>query len=158
MLEPNCHQAEWKPGESHSSLWQNLADSLEVMRSLLGDERVLCAAPRPVYPWSFISRGTHSPAIPVGESVYDLLPKELQLPPSRETSVASMSQTSGGEAGSPPPAVVAADSSYVFPRLKKDDLWDSVSCHPRDMRWTSLPVSVTGPFFWSGSSYQNLQR
>ncbi|XP_075795885.1 nuclear factor of activated T-cells 5 isoform X3 [Pelodiscus sinensis] len=45
------------------------------------------------------------------ESVYDLLPKELQLPPSRETSVASMSQTSGGEAGSPPPAVVAADAS-----------------------------------------------
>ncbi|TFK03859.1 nuclear factor of activated T-cells 5, tonicity-responsive [Platysternon megacephalum] len=68
MLEPNCHQAEWKPGESHSSLWQNLADSLEVMRSLLGDERVLCAAPRPVYPWSFISRGTHTPAIPVGDS------------------------------------------------------------------------------------------
>uniref|UniRef100_A0A8C8VJC7 Nuclear factor of activated T-cells 5 n=1 Tax=Pelusios castaneus TaxID=367368 RepID=A0A8C8VJC7_9SAUR len=45
------------------------------------------------------------------ESVYDLLPKELQLPPSQETSVASMSQTSGGEAGSPPPAVVAADAS-----------------------------------------------
>ncbi|NWH39591.1 NFAT5 factor, partial [Chloropsis hardwickii] len=45
------------------------------------------------------------------ESVYDLLPKELQLPPSRETSIASMSQTSGGEAGSPPPAVVAADAS-----------------------------------------------
>lgn len=50
------------------------------------------------------------------ESVYDLLPKELQLPPSRETSVASMSQTSGGEAGSPPPAVVAAGkSSHFFP-------------------------------------------
>ncbi|XP_069072977.1 nuclear factor of activated T-cells 5 isoform X1 [Pleurodeles waltl] len=48
------------------------------------------------------------------ESVYDLLPKELQLPPSRETSIAPMSQTSGGEAdevGSPPPAVVAADAS-----------------------------------------------
>ncbi|XP_073440437.1 nuclear factor of activated T-cells 5 isoform X6 [Dendrobates tinctorius] len=45
------------------------------------------------------------------ESVYDLLPKELQLPTSRETSVAPMSQTSGGEAGSPPPAVVAADAS-----------------------------------------------
>ncbi|KAM6058124.1 LOW QUALITY PROTEIN: nuclear factor of activated T-cells 5 [Chlamydotis macqueenii] len=45
------------------------------------------------------------------ESVYDLLPKGLQLPPSRETPVASMSQTSGGEAGSPPPAVVAADAS-----------------------------------------------
>uniref|UniRef100_A0A8C0L717 NFAT5 n=1 Tax=Canis lupus dingo TaxID=286419 RepID=A0A8C0L717_CANLU len=47
------------------------------------------------------------------ESVYDLLPKELQLPPSRETSVASMSQTSGGEAGSPPPAVVAAGISAI---------------------------------------------
>ncbi|KAM5138496.1 nuclear factor of activated T-cells 5 isoform 4-T4 [Mantella aurantiaca] len=45
------------------------------------------------------------------ESVYDLLPKELQLPSSRETSIAPMSQTSGGEAGSPPPAVVAADAS-----------------------------------------------
>ncbi|KAI2579408.1 NFAT5 isoform 11 [Pan troglodytes] len=48
------------------------------------------------------------------ESVYDLLPKELQLPPSRETSVASMSQTSGGEAGSPPPAVVAAGIPEMF--------------------------------------------
>uniref|UniRef100_A0A8C6Z1H4 Uncharacterized protein n=1 Tax=Nothoprocta perdicaria TaxID=30464 RepID=A0A8C6Z1H4_NOTPE len=48
------------------------------------------------------------------ESVYDLLPKELQLPPSRETSVASMSQTSGGEAGSPPPAVVAAGKCSQF--------------------------------------------
>ncbi|XP_068116860.1 nuclear factor of activated T-cells 5 isoform X3 [Hyperolius riggenbachi] len=45
------------------------------------------------------------------ESVYDLLPKELQLPSSREPSVAPMSQTSGGEAGSPPPGVVAADAS-----------------------------------------------
>lgn len=36
------------------------------------------------------------------------------MPPSRETSVAPMSQTSGGEAdevGSPPPAIVAADAS-----------------------------------------------
>ncbi|CAH2323980.1 nuclear factor of activated T-cells 5 isoform X4 [Pelobates cultripes] len=45
------------------------------------------------------------------ESVYDLLPKELRLPPSRDTSVAPMSQTSGGEAGSPPPGVIAADAS-----------------------------------------------
>ncbi|KAG8437512.1 hypothetical protein GDO86_008280 [Hymenochirus boettgeri] len=44
------------------------------------------------------------------ESVYDL-PKELQLPLSQETSVAPMSQTSGGEAGSPPPAAIAADAS-----------------------------------------------
>lgn len=48
------------------------------------------------------------------ESVYDLLPKELQLPPSRETTVASMSQTSGGEAGSPPPAVVAAGMHFIL--------------------------------------------
>uniref|UniRef100_A0A4W3J258 Nuclear factor of activated T-cells 5 n=1 Tax=Callorhinchus milii TaxID=7868 RepID=A0A4W3J258_CALMI len=41
------------------------------------------------------------------ESVYDLLPKQLQLPAS-ETSVVSMSQKSGGEAGSPPSATVAA--------------------------------------------------
>ncbi|XP_072278672.1 nuclear factor of activated T-cells 5 isoform X2 [Pyxicephalus adspersus] len=45
------------------------------------------------------------------ESVYDLLPKELQLPSTRESTIAPMSQTSGGEAGSPPPAVVAADAS-----------------------------------------------
>lgn len=48
------------------------------------------------------------------ESVYDLLPKELQLPPPRETCVASMSQTSGGEAGSPPPAVVAAGMHFIL--------------------------------------------
>lgn len=51
------------------------------------------------------------------ESVYDLLPKELQLPPSRELSVASMSQTSGGEACSPPPGVVAAGK--CFPWIKQ---------------------------------------
>lgn len=51
------------------------------------------------------------------ESVYDLLPKELQLPPSRELSVASMSQTSGGEAGSPPPGVVAAGKYFHWARL-----------------------------------------
>lgn len=53
-------------------------------------------------------------SFPPTESVYDLLPKELQLPPSRETSVASMSQTSGGEAGSPPPAVVAAGMHFIL--------------------------------------------
>ncbi|XP_060693996.1 nuclear factor of activated T-cells 5 [Hemiscyllium ocellatum] len=44
------------------------------------------------------------------ESVYDLLPKELQLPTS-EISIASMSQKSGGEATSPPSAAVAPDVS-----------------------------------------------
>uniref|UniRef100_A0A671MDA0 Uncharacterized protein n=1 Tax=Sinocyclocheilus anshuiensis TaxID=1608454 RepID=A0A671MDA0_9TELE len=42
------------------------------------------------------------------ESVYDLLPKELQLPSSREQSAAAMSQKSGGEAGPPPSTAVAA--------------------------------------------------
>uniref|UniRef100_A0A8B9G764 Uncharacterized protein n=1 Tax=Amazona collaria TaxID=241587 RepID=A0A8B9G764_9PSIT len=60
-------------------------------------------------PKSLYSKGdTYHQNLHTHESVYDLLPKELQLPPSTETSVASMSQTSGGEASSPPPAVVAA--------------------------------------------------
>ncbi|KAG5839303.1 hypothetical protein ANANG_G00203600 [Anguilla anguilla] len=42
------------------------------------------------------------------ESVYDLLPKELQLPSSSESNQAAMSQKSGGEAGPPPPAAVAS--------------------------------------------------
>nr|XP_021333714.1 nuclear factor of activated T-cells 5 isoform X3 [Danio rerio] len=45
------------------------------------------------------------------ESVYDLLPKELQLPSSGVQSAAAMSQKSGGEAGPPPPAALAADAS-----------------------------------------------
>ncbi|XP_016126881.1 nuclear factor of activated T-cells 5 isoform X2 [Sinocyclocheilus grahami] len=45
------------------------------------------------------------------ESVYDLLPKELQLPSSREQNAAAMSQKSGGEAGPPPPTALATDAS-----------------------------------------------
>ncbi|XP_069595183.1 nuclear factor of activated T-cells 5 isoform X2 [Ranitomeya imitator] len=75
------------------------------MRSLSED---LFTAPRLATRWRY---GGFVPGARRRESVYDLLPKELQLPTSRETSVAPMSQTSGGEAGSPPPAVVAADAS-----------------------------------------------
>ncbi|XP_044126598.1 nuclear factor of activated T-cells 5 isoform X1 [Bufo gargarizans] len=75
------------------------------MRSLSED---IFSAPRLASRWRH--RGL-LPEVRRRESVYDLLPKELQLPTSRETSVAPMSQTSGGEAGSPPPAVVAADAS-----------------------------------------------
>uniref|UniRef100_A0A8C7E2X1 Nuclear factor of activated T-cells 5 n=1 Tax=Naja naja TaxID=35670 RepID=A0A8C7E2X1_NAJNA len=79
------------------------------MRSTLASESALGAGPLHAWPWCAIGG---SAATAVGpESVYDLLPKELQLPPSRELSVASMSQTSGGEVGSPPPGVVAADAS-----------------------------------------------
>ncbi|KAM7002679.1 nuclear factor of activated T-cells 5a [Tautogolabrus adspersus] len=45
------------------------------------------------------------------ESVYDLLPKELQLqPPSTQTDPPTMSQTSGGEAGPLPSAALASDA------------------------------------------------
>ncbi|KAF1386595.1 hypothetical protein PFLUV_G00096480 [Perca fluviatilis] len=46
------------------------------------------------------------------ESVYDLLPKELQLQPSStQTDPPTMSQKSGGEAGPPPSAALASGSS-----------------------------------------------
>ncbi|XP_018608193.1 nuclear factor of activated T-cells 5 isoform X1 [Scleropages formosus] len=45
------------------------------------------------------------------ESVYDLLPKELQLPSSSERDPITMSQKSGGEAGPPPPAALASDAT-----------------------------------------------
>ncbi len=47
------------------------------------------------------------------ESVYDLLPKELQLPSSREQNAAAMSQKSGGEAG-PPPSTALAEGKLCF--------------------------------------------
>ncbi|KAK1163510.1 nuclear factor of activated T-cells 5-like isoform X1 [Acipenser oxyrinchus oxyrinchus] len=45
------------------------------------------------------------------ESVYDLLPKELQLPSSTECNPVTMSQKSGGEASPPPLAPLAADAT-----------------------------------------------
>uniref|UniRef100_A0A8C1YCE6 Nuclear factor of activated T-cells 5 n=1 Tax=Cyprinus carpio TaxID=7962 RepID=A0A8C1YCE6_CYPCA len=45
------------------------------------------------------------------ESVYDLLPKELQLPSIVQQDNPSMSQKSGGEAGPPPPAALASDAA-----------------------------------------------
>lgn len=43
------------------------------------------------------------------ESVYDLLPKELQLQPSStQTDLPTMSQKSGGEVGPPPSAALAS--------------------------------------------------
>uniref|UniRef100_A0A8C5DEI8 Nuclear factor of activated T-cells 5 n=1 Tax=Gouania willdenowi TaxID=441366 RepID=A0A8C5DEI8_GOUWI len=46
------------------------------------------------------------------ESVYDLLPKELQLQPSStQTETSTMSQKSGGEAGPPPAAALASDAT-----------------------------------------------
>ncbi|XP_072278673.1 nuclear factor of activated T-cells 5 isoform X3 [Pyxicephalus adspersus] len=75
------------------------------MRSLSED---IFSAPRLASRWR---PGVITARVRRRESVYDLLPKELQLPSTRESTIAPMSQTSGGEAGSPPPAVVAADAS-----------------------------------------------
>uniref|UniRef100_A0A3B3VDB2 Nuclear factor of activated T-cells 5 n=1 Tax=Poecilia latipinna TaxID=48699 RepID=A0A3B3VDB2_9TELE len=48
----------------------------------------------------------------MAESVYDLLPKELQLQPSStQTDPPTMSQKSGGEAGPPPSATLASDAT-----------------------------------------------
>ncbi|XP_071766115.2 nuclear factor of activated T-cells 5 isoform X2 [Centroberyx gerrardi] len=47
------------------------------------------------------------------ESVYDLLPRELQLPSSTQQNAAAMSQKSGGEAGPPPSAALASDATTV---------------------------------------------
>ncbi|XP_072236681.1 nuclear factor of activated T-cells 5 isoform X2 [Leuresthes tenuis] len=44
------------------------------------------------------------------ESVYDLLPRELQLPPSTQQTPEVMSQTSGGEAGRLPSAPLGSDA------------------------------------------------
>uniref|UniRef100_A0A096MCJ2 Nuclear factor of activated T cells 5b n=1 Tax=Poecilia formosa TaxID=48698 RepID=A0A096MCJ2_POEFO len=55
------------------------------------------------------------------ESVYDLLPKELQLQPSStQTDPPTMSQKSGGEAGPPPSATLASGEISAQPRKNSD--------------------------------------
>lgn len=57
------------------------------------------------------------------ESVYDLLPKELQLQPSStQTDPTTMSQKSGGEAGPPPSAALA--SGELPAQSMKTMIWD----------------------------------
>ncbi|KAI5608514.1 nuclear factor of activated T-cells 5 isoform X5, partial [Silurus asotus] len=52
------------------------------------------------------------------ESVYDLLPKELQLPPCIEQKSAAMSQKSGGGTSSPP-TTIASDASSITSAMTK---------------------------------------
>ncbi|KTG47758.1 hypothetical protein cypCar_00015842 [Cyprinus carpio] len=61
--------------------------------------------------YGIVSLQIFSIRMPLAESVYDLLPKELQLPSSREQNAAAMSQKSGGEAGPPPSMALATDAS-----------------------------------------------
>lgn len=57
------------------------------------------------------------------ESVYDLLPKELQLQPSSsQSNPPTMSQKSGGEVGPPPMAPLA--SGELSNHLIKTTIWD----------------------------------
>ncbi|XP_071272729.1 nuclear factor of activated T-cells 5a isoform X1 [Salvelinus alpinus] len=69
------------------------------------------------------------------ESVYDLLPKELQLQPSSsKTDTPTMSQKSGGEAGQPPSASLASDatSSTSSPSpSSSQDMGDPCTTGPR---------------------------
>lgn len=59
----------------------------------------------------------------MAESVYDLLPKELQLQPSStQTDPPTMSQKSGGEAGPPPSAALASGELPAQPM--KTMIWD----------------------------------
>ncbi|MEQ2161054.1 hypothetical protein GOODEAATRI_005741 [Goodea atripinnis] len=59
----------------------------------------------------------------MAESVYDLLPKELQLQPSStQTDPPTMSQKSGGEAGPPPSATLA--SGEISTQPMKTMIWD----------------------------------
>lgn len=58
------------------------------------------------------------------ESVYDLLPKELQLQPSStKPDPPTMSQKSGGEAGPPPSAALASGELPAQPRRP----WSGIS-------------------------------
>lgn len=66
-----------------------------------------------------------SPFMP--ESVYDLLPKELQLQPSSiQPDPPTMSQKSGGEAGPPPSAALASGELPAQPRTTM--IWDQLPC------------------------------
>ncbi|KAK7896177.1 hypothetical protein WMY93_021502 [Mugilogobius chulae] len=69
------------------------------------------------------------------ESVYDLLPKELQLQPSStQTEPASMSQQSGGEAGPPPSAAAALTSDAT-----------SSTCSPSTVSSLAAGAPCSGP-------------
>uniref|UniRef100_W5M8Q2 Nuclear factor of activated T-cells 5 n=1 Tax=Lepisosteus oculatus TaxID=7918 RepID=W5M8Q2_LEPOC len=74
------------------------------------------------------------------ESVYDLLPKELQLPSSTECNTAAMSQKSGGEAGPPPPAALA---SVILAMMNKEAV--CCSCRVSHLTFQSAPPCTPLP-------------
>ncbi|XP_061101214.1 nuclear factor of activated T-cells 5-like [Conger conger] len=84
------------------------------------------------------------------ESVYDLLPKELQLPSSTESNTAAMSQKSGGEAGPPPLAALASDATSTSSSMSAGG---PSSALPASSSPTAQPcTSVTDQSVHSGCS------
>ncbi|KAK2914331.1 hypothetical protein Q8A67_002730 [Cirrhinus molitorella] len=78
------------------------------------------------------------------ESVYDLLPKELQLPSSREQNAAAMSQKSGGEAGPPPSTALAADASSASSAMSMGSPRSAFPTSSTSASESSTPGDVSG--------------
>ncbi|XP_051546291.1 nuclear factor of activated T-cells 5a isoform X2 [Myxocyprinus asiaticus] len=72
------------------------------------------------------------------ESVYDLLPKELQLPSVVQQDNSTMSQKSGGEAGPPPPAALASDAAATCAVSSPGGLSSTLSSCPSMLSATSV--------------------
>ncbi|KAL1270625.1 hypothetical protein QQF64_029641, partial [Cirrhinus molitorella] len=77
-------------------------------------------------------------------SVYDLLPKELQLPSSREQNAAAMSQKSGGEAGPPPSTALAADASSASSAMSMGSPRSAFPTSSTSASESSTPGDVSG--------------
>lgn len=83
------------------------------------------------------------------ESVYDLLPRELQLPSSTQQSPKVMSQKSGGEAGSLPSASLASGRILLLLTLfllcEQDWLWPTPSKKNVQLTLQSVPSGKQTP-------------
>ncbi|XP_054885670.1 nuclear factor of activated T-cells 5a isoform X1 [Poeciliopsis prolifica] len=93
------------------------------------------------------------------ESVYDLLPKELQLQPSStQTDPPTMSQKSGGEAGPPPPATLASDAtSSTSSPSASSSLAMGLSTSPSDHLTVSQHLHSTGADGPGASEMQGME-
>ncbi|XP_059392519.1 nuclear factor of activated T-cells 5-like isoform X1 [Carassius carassius] len=77
------------------------------------------------------------------ESVYDLLPKELQLPSIVQQDSPSMSQKSGGEAGPPPPAALASDAAATCAAASSPGGLSTLPSCPSMLSATSAPEQAS---------------
>ncbi|XP_065153911.2 nuclear factor of activated T-cells 5a isoform X1 [Paramisgurnus dabryanus] len=79
------------------------------------------------------------------ESVYDLLPKELQLPPAEQQDKPTMSQKSGGEAGPPSPAALASDAAATCTAASSGGLSSTVPSCPSMLSATLTQEQTSRP-------------